>query len=347
MGLAATPVDAELASAGRSTGLIRSIGTQVEGSDYETPNILGYLETAADMADDQSPQDHANPNVPNTAGENDYNTPNPQRDHTVRWIDAYSIYPDDCSGGHIVDPCQLGSNADVADTGQASIIGPIQPFVIEASDKCSTFGAPHDFRLARAQRKLLAVQSQVLEAEFWLGTKAVSQGWTNNQYLSNPVGLNVLGTAPVGGPFGIVDGLAALELAIANGSAWERGVIHCTAQLATHWIWQGLLKARPGPPGTMMTELGTIVVVGSGYDGSGPQSKINPNHYEWAYATPVPQIRLGQITYNETDMDTVAVDRQANDRYIRASRFASIVMSSCFRAAALIDMTTSLKVPGS
>lgn len=346
MGLAATPVDAELASAGRASGLIRSIGTVVEGSDYETPNVLGYLEGAADQAEDYNPGRNADPNVPNGPGENDYETPNPQRDSRVRWIDGYSIYPDDCDGGHIVDPCQLGSNADVADTGQASIIGPIQPFVIEASDKCSTFGAPHDFRLARAQRKLLAVQSKVLEAEFWNGTKAQSQTWANNQYLRK-AGVTVLGTAPVGGPFGIVDGLAALEQAISDGSAWERGVIHASPQLVTHWAWQGLVKARPSPPGTLMTELGTIVVAGGGYDGSGPQNQINPNHYEWAYATPVPQIRLGQITYNETDTDTVAVDRLANDRIIRASRFASIVMSGCFRAAALIDMTVSLKVPGS
>lgn len=344
MGLAATPVDGELATPGRSSGLIRSIGIVVEGSDYETPNVLGYLEAPADPGEDDNPGLNADPNAPNGPGENDYETPNPQRDTRVRWIDGYQIYPDDCDGGHIIDPCQLGSNADVADTGQASVIGPIQPFVIEASDKCSTFGAPHDFRLARAQRKLLAVQSKVLEAEFWTGTKAISQGWTNNQYLRNATGLTVLGS---GGPFGIVDGLAALEQAIQDGSAWERGIIHCTAQLATHWVWQGLLKARPGPPGTLMTELGTVVVVGSGYPGTGPQNINNPNRLEWAYATPVPQIRLGEITYNQTDEDTVAVDRSTNDRTIRASRFASIVMSGCFRAVAQINMTTSLLVPGS
>lgn len=345
MGLAATPVDAELATPGRASGLIRSIGAVVDGSDFETPNVLGYLEGPADQAEDYNPVRNADPNVPNGPGENDYETPNPQRDRRVRWIDGYQIYPDDCDGGHIIDPCQLGSNADVADTGQASVIGPIQPFIIEASDKCSTFGAPHDFRLARAQRKLLAVQSKVLEAEFWNGTKAQSQSWTNNQYLRKS-GVTVLGTAPVGGAFGWIDGLAALEQAISDGSAWERGVIHASPQLVTHWIAAYLVFPRPSD-GLLTTGLGTIVVAGSGYDGTGPQSAINPNRLEWAYATPVPQIRLGEVTFSQTDEDTVAVDRLTNDRTIRASRFASIVMSSCFRAAALITMTTASQVPGS
>lgn len=345
MGLAATPVDAELATPGRASGLIRSIGAVVDGSDYETPNVLGYLEGRADQAEDQNPGRNADPNVPNGPGEQDYETPNPQRASRVRWIDGYQIYPDDCDGGHIVDPCQLGALADVADTGQASVIGPIQPFVIEATDKCSTFGAPQAFRLARAQRKLLAVQSKVLEAEFWNGTMAQSQGWTNNQFLRK-AGVSVLGTAPVGGVFGYVDGLAALEQAISDGSAWERGVIHATPQLVTHWISAYLVFVRPSD-GLLTTGLGTVVVAGSGYSGAGPQSAINPNRLEWAYATPVPQIRLGEITWNETDTDTVAVDRQANDRIIRASRFASIVMSGCFRAAALITMTTANQVPGS
>ena len=342
MALAATPVDAELAVA--RAGLIRSANVVTDGNDYETPNVLGYLESNADQAEDENPGANADPNAPQGPGENDYSTPNPERQTRVRWIDGFQFYPDDCDGGHIVDPCQLGSNADTADTASSSIVGPIQPYIIEATDKCSTFGAPHDYRLARARRKILAVQSKVLEAEFWSGTKAQSQAWSNNQYLANPTGLTILGS---GAAYGIIDSLAALEQAISDGSAWQRGVIHATPRLVTHWIAEHLVRAVPNPPGTLMTELGTIVIAGSGYPGTGPDSHINLAHLNWAYATPMVDVRLGEVTFNQTDEDAIAVDRSTNDRTIRASRFAAATFAPCFRAAALVDMTHTLVVPGS
>lgn len=345
MGLAATPVDAELATPGRSSGLVRTIGTVVDGNDYETPNILNFAEGAADPGPDEHPGDGADPNRVQGPGEADYGTPNPERQQRVRWIDGFQFLPDDCTGGHIVDPCQLGSNADTADTRSAvaDIVGPIQPFIIEASDTASTWH-PQAIRLARARRKLLAVQSQVLEAEFWSGTKAQSQAWTKNQYLTNSTGLTFAGA---GGVFGIIDGLAALEQAISDGSAWQRGVIHATPRLVTHWVYGGLVRAVPSSPGTLMTQLGTVVVAGSGYPGTGPDSHINLAHLEYAFATPVPQIRLGQITFNQTDEDSYTVDRQANDRTIRVSRFAAVTFSPCFRATALIDLRTLSATPGS
>lgn len=347
MALASTPVDAELAVA-RGNTLIASANVVVNGSDYESPAVLGYALDPADQAHDYNPAGDADPNRPNSPGENDYETPNPERQQRVRWVDGFNFLPDDCDGGHIVDPCQLGAGADTADTRSAStdIVGPIQPFIIEASDTASTW-LPEKWRLARANRKLLAVQSKVLEAEFWNGTKATSQTWAQNQYLSKAAGLTVLPAGNVGAALGYIDGLAALEQAIADGSAWQQGMIHATPRLVTHWIRQGLVEAAPGPGGMLRTQLGTIVVAGRGYPGTGPNTGIHLTHLQWAYATPVPQIRLGEITLNQTDEDTVAVSRDTNDRTIRVSRFAAITFSPCFRAGALVNLTTELAVPGS
>lgn len=348
MGLAATPVDAELA-APRIGSLIQSVGTITDGNDYESPAVLGYALEPVDLDHDQNPT--GDPNRPQGPGIDDMNTANPERLSRVRWIDGFQFLPEDCTGGHIVDPCQLGAGADTADARSVpgDVVGPIQPYIIEASDTASTWH-PEPYRLARAQRKLLAVQSRVMEAEFWSGTKAASQGWTNNQYLTNPTGLTVLPVPGAGSAFGLVDGLAALEQAIVDGSAWERGVIHADPRLVSHWTYANMVSARGGPPGTLMTQLGTIVVAGAGYPGTGPGAppeSVNPIHLSWAFVTPPPQIRLGQITLNQTDEDSYTVDRQANDRTIRVSRFAACTFSPCFRAAALVNMASEHAVPGS
>lgn len=264
----------------------------------------------------------------------------------TRWITGFSFDPDPCGGGHIVDPCQLGAGADAVGTQLCIAVSGIQPYIIEALETRSTFDNRPEFHRERTHRKLLGVQSKVLEAEFWSGTKAAARGWTNNQYLANPTNLTILQS---GNALGSVDGLAALEQAIADGRSYGRGAIHATPRTVTHWISQQLVHAIPNPPGTLMTELGTIVIAGSGYPGTGPGGAggVNPNHLQWAYVTPIPDVRLGEITFNETDNDIVAVDRTTNDRRVRAQRFAAATFSPCFRACALINLTTALSVPGS
>lgn len=264
----------------------------------------------------------------------------------VLWIDGFNFDSDPCGGGHIVDPCNLAANADTADTTTCIAVGPIQPYVVTAAEKQSTFDNRPEFYRERARRRLLAGQSKIIEAEFWSGTQASARTWATNQYLANPTALTILQS---GAAMGIIDGLAALEQAIADGSSWERGAIHATPRLVTHWISQQLVHAIPNPPGTLMTELGTVVIPGAGYPGTGPggSAGINLNHLQWAFATPLPQIRLGEITFNETDNDIVAVDRATNDRTVRASRFAAVTIAPCFRAAALVNMTSALAVPGS
>lgn len=265
----------------------------------------------------------------------------------TRWITGFTFDADPCGGSHIIDPCQLGSGADPADTTTCIAVGPIQPYIVAATEKHSTFDNRPQYYRDRALRKLLGSQSKGIEAEFWAGTKATARTWSNNQYLANPTGLTILQS---GAALGIIDGLAALEQAIADGSTWERGAIHATPRLVTHWISQQLVHAIPNPRGgTLLTEMGTVVIAGSGYPGTGPGGAggVNLNHLQWAYATPLPQVRLGEITYNETDTDLVAVDRSTNDRTVRAQRFAAVTFAPCFRAAALVNMTSALAVPGS
>lgn len=265
-----------------------------------------------------------------------------------RWISGFSFDPDPCGGGHIVDPCQLSDNINPAETTTCIAVSGIQPYNVEASEKTSTFyNRPQD-RRDRVRRKLLGVQSKVIEAEFWSGTKAVSQGWTNNQYLTKAAGLTVLSS---GQTHGLVDGLAALEQAIADGSSWEQGAIHASWRLVTHWLWNGLVNAEPNPrTGTLMTDLGTVVIAGAGYPGTGPGGVApqgDGKHLQWAYATPLPRVRLGEVHDSGTNDDVVAVDRSTNDRTTRAWRAAAVTVSECFRAGVLVNLLTERALPGS
>lgn len=264
----------------------------------------------------------------------------------TRWVNGFSFDPDPCGGGHIVDPCQLGTGADAAGAQSCDAVTGIQPYIIESLITRSTFDNRPDYYRTLTERKLYGIQSKVLETEFWAGAKAISQSWTKNQYLANPTGLTILQS---GSAMGIIDGLAALEQAAADNRSWGRSTIHATPRLVTHWISQQLVKAIPNPPGTLQTQMGTIVIAGAGYPGTGPggSSGVNLNHLQWAFVTPIPDVRLGAVTYNETDTDEVAVTRSANDRRVRVARFAAATMSPCYRACALINMTTSLAVPGS
>src|SRR6516164_2827744 len=100
---ATTPVDAEKATANIAGSILGSITPVVDGSDYETPDILSPRLDSAQ-----------------------YGTEGATRDRSVRWVNGYTFYPDDCYGGHLMDPCQVG-HADVPAFSQLTAIGVTEP----------------------------------------------------------------------------------------------------------------------------------------------------------------------------------------------------------------------------
>lgn len=332
MAEAGTPVDGPLARPGRPGMLLSSITPVIDGSDLETPETLGAQYDA---------------DLPTTAA----------RDRQVRWASGYSFWPEDCKGGHVVDRC--GNTDPVDSDAQSTAVGfsatdssviPIQPFIVEVTEVCSTIGAASLALIGgRLKRKLLAMQSHQVAKEFWTGTLAQSSSWTSNQYLTNATGLTLI---QGGGVVGYVSALAELEQYGYGASDWERLVIHTTPRVAEQWVSQNLVHAVPNPGNVLMTELGTIVVTDSGYPGTGPGGVTAgaSNHVQWAYVTGIPQIRLGAIYgLNEDGLATVDTygTSTSNTRTARAWRAASVAIDPCIRGAVLIDLSTAIKIVGS
>lgn len=147
----------------------------------------------------------------------------------------------------------------------------VKPFFIETVDFASTFGFFGEDRYERVRHQLEAGTQKAVEHEFYHGYSAIADANTN-QYLTKA------STAQVITP-GVVkqmqEGLGYLEYALAQSPLGEQGVIHMTrdmaALLGSQWI---LERPSPGGKAHLETTNGTPIVIGSGYDGSGPYTSI-------------------------------------------------------------------------
>lgn len=166
---------------------------------------------------------------------------------------------------------------------------------------------------ARARRRLVAAQSHMIEAEVWDGTIAQAAAFPN-PYLRQATLLNG------GAALGYRRALAELEEAVASAGG-VAAMIHVNWRLASLWSNDGL--ATPAPSGKYLrTALGTIVVPGTGYPGTGAQASGVAKAY--AYVTPLVRMWLGPIReYTLEAAGTTAafdVDPDVNDITVRVER---------------------------
>lgn len=144
----------------------------------------------------------------------------------------------------------------------------VKPFYIEVEDYASTFGLISEDRESKIKRQLSAGTQKSVEHEFMKGYAARANG-NDNQYLTKASTLTIVAGGAVQQ---MQEGLGYLEYAIAQSPLGEQGVIHMTRDMAALLGSQWILE-RPDETGVphLETTNGTPVVVGSGYDGSGPQ----------------------------------------------------------------------------
>lgn len=148
----------------------------------------------------------------------------------------------------------------------------VKSFFIEVEDYASTFGLIAEKRREKIMRQLEAGTQKAVEHEFYKGFSARANG-NGNQYLTKASTLTVVNNGQL---YQIHEGLGFLEYAIAQSPLGEQGVIHMTrdmaAMLGSQWILER--NDEKGIP-HLETTNGTPVVIGSGYDGSGPQTSIS------------------------------------------------------------------------
>ena len=191
-------------------------------------------------------------------------------DREEKWLRGYShifetnptirLLEDNGASAHVINDA----------TGSKRYID-VKPFYIEVEDFASTFGLLAEGREEKIKRQLEAGTQKSVEHEFMKGYAARANG-NDNQYLSKASTIEIVSGGVVKQ---MQEGLGYLEYAIAQSPLGEQGVIHMTRDMAALLGSQWILE-RPDSSGLphLETTNGTPVVVGSGYDGSGPQADI-------------------------------------------------------------------------
>lgn len=206
------------------------------------------------------------------------------------------------------------------------------PFFIDVEDFNSTFSLPGQDRFASVVRQLETVTQKAVEYEYWEGVAArglvstspdVYDSGEDNMYLRK----TGASTIPVAGAFAPDIALMYLEQAIASSPLGENGVIHMTRDIASNLGSRLIYKKGDDEySGRAMTRLGTSVVIGSGYTGTGPvgdQNAAASATNKWMYATGPVDVHLGKIEIVNQNLAQGA-DVTINNMRIKAYRPAAV-----------------------
>jgi hypothetical protein len=251
----------------------------------------------------------------------------PSDDH---WIGGFTYESRLCSTTvNLLDVCGGPAPVRVMTASQpvSSRNRDYSPFIVEVEEPCSTFGFEARRVQERATLALEAATQKAVEFEFWTGSMAKQNGYSN-RYLAGPEAQDI---TPGGAPVKVRYGLALLEQALADCGIGTRGVIH-----TPHSVASAVLPMRENS-GHLETPLGNYVVAGSGYPGTGPDGTL-PSAGTWMYATGMVQVRLGppeMVGVNNTQITNSA----NNTMMARAQRAAAATWDGCCTFAVHVDLT--------
>lgn len=271
----------------------------------------------------------------------------------VHWVRGFSYMPEVCSAGQIMDP--NGATQPSASAEETKI--DVYPFAVQGSIKMSTFEAetPELLQEAvdKATRSYYACEQQVIERELFAGAQSVAAGW-GNRYLADAGAALIEGDRLIG----YRTALAVLEHYIAGGTCGQQGMIHARADTVTFWVSEHLVRRQGN---LLLTELGTIIVAGGGYDGRAPATGdvgLDPAHAgkvpsadsAWAYATTMVDVRRGEFLAEQTMTERVQASATTNAASnlltTRVTRPCAVTWG-CLHGAVHVDHTTALTTTGS
>lgn len=267
-----------------------------------------------------------------------------------RWENGVSIEPEGCNVDYDLDTattdypywwsCIEGSgrspvDANVNGSGTKEIgASPdalrFVPYQIHVGYACSAPDAgPRQTALeARVLRRLEACGPGAVEHELWTGEVAAEAGFPN-PYLTDPANVDVLSAAG----FGFVTALAEMEDALAECSCGGPHVIHAEPRVVTTWASRQLVERDITGAGIpfLRTVLGTYVVPGTGYPGTGPEigGGTGEGSYSTSYIYGTGMVRVFLGTPVTGFQPSGALTRTNNDYIIRAERSAVAVFDRC------------------
>lgn len=175
--------------------------------------------------------------------------------------------------------------------------------------------------LAQAEGAL----QKVLEVELWEGHAAQADSDDPSLYLTKENGAEIVGSGTGSDP---ARALALIEGSIASSPVGERGVIHMTRDVASSLGSRLLYKsnAQIDDNAYAVTRLGTLVVIGSGYTGAGPDGATGAAPSEtnkWMFATGGLEVRVGEASVANGSLAD-GFDTDTNDSIVSVVRPAAV-----------------------
>lgn len=200
-----------------------------------------------------------------------------------------------------------------------------RPIDAWTGDRCGPAEAARS--RANAESDLDRFLSRLVEDELWTGARADLAGYENDR-LNDATDL-----VDGGAPLSPIEAFAELEQALADGES-GLGMIHAQPRVVTRWLSENVVF--PEATGTRLrSRLGTIVVPGAGYDGSGPGLAAGDEGASYAYATSLVRVYLGAVnTYESRNIETNDVGSIAERPFIAE-------WSGCTKTGALVDLTNA------
>lgn len=231
-----------------------------------------------------------------------------------RWYAGFDLILEGCEDSRVYAVCPT-VDADPKTYTGGGAIGQYSPYVLYATDKCSTYPAGREF-FDRAQRKLVAGESTALEEQLWTGEVGGVAIATNPNLAGSSSTIASSVTAPEAA-------LSVLEQEIGECSAGQ-GMIHVRPQVLGQLLNARVIR-REG--NIYLSPMDNIVVPGRGYPGTGPAGQA-VGATEWMYGHPgIIQVRRGPIVrLGEADGLSATVDRAVNDRLVIVERVVHVAL---------------------
>lgn len=238
-------------------------------------------------------------------------------DTEARWIGGVEWQPLPCEGLNVYEvACDTPINPLTDGTGRGT--DSAVPFMVVGNYKCDPIGNTLETARAVAEQNLLTREEAAVELTIWAGGPGDTAYFMESPDVLTP------------GPVSPVEALGLLEKGIASvyGSL---GVIHMDRAAATAMIRDGLLTSSGS---SLKTLLGTPVVAGAGYPGTGPGGVAGT----WAVATPALfGYRTDILPTSSAPGDLL--NRARNDLVAVAQRMYLVGWDDCGVAAAELYVT--------
>lgn len=249
-----------------------------------------------------------------------------------RWESGFTIWSEGCEVAYTFPVCPADSVGDPKDSdGQGERID-YKPYVVYATDKCSTFPAAREF-YDRAQRKLILAESTKLELELWTDASGSGNPAFND---GTAVTLSAAGTQSAS------EGLSILDQALGTCSS-GRGMIHIRPFLMQQLLFAQILR-REG--NVYLSPMDNIVVPGRGYPGTGPANQAI-GATEWMFAnTGIVKVRHTEIIFNPPKGENAlreGIARDINERVVYAERVTHVALDNtcCVFATEVTSLAVS------